>query len=122
MQYHCCFIHGRFPKHEEIYVHQPLGFYKGDKNQVLKLKQTLYSLKHLPRYFFKYFTDHLIRQGLTPSNINQCLFLSSLLIVIIYVNNNLIHGKNKNEINSFIERMKTEDVALHKEGMAEGYL
>jgi hypothetical protein len=45
-----------------------------------------------------------------------------LLIVIIYVNNILIYGKNENEINSFIKQMKTEDVALHKEGTAKGYL
>ncbi len=82
----------------------------------------LYCLKQLPRYFFKYFTDCLIRQGLTSSNFDPCLFLSSSLIVIIYVDNILIYGKNKNEINSFIEQMKTEDVALHKEGTAKDYL
>jgi hypothetical protein len=42
--------------------------------------------------------------------------------VIIYVNNILIYGKNENEINTFIEQMKQEDVALHKEGTAESYL
>ncbi len=36
--------------------------------------------------------------------------------------NILIYGKSKDEINNFIERMKTEDVALHKEGTTEGYL
>jgi hypothetical protein len=97
------FVHGRLPEHVGIYAHQPQGFYKGDKNQVLKLKRTLYGLKQLPRYFFKYFTNCLIRQGLTPSNFDPCLFLSSLLIVIIHVPNILIYGKNKNEINSFIE-------------------
>ncbi len=41
---------------------------------------------------------------------------------MIYVNDILIYGKNINEINSFIEQMKTEDVVLHKEGTAKGYL
>jgi hypothetical protein len=97
------FIHRRLHEHEEINVHQPRGFYKGGTIQVLKLKRTLYGLKQLPKYHFKYFTDCLIRQGLTPSNFNPCLFLSSLLIVIIYVDNILIYEKNKNEINSFIK-------------------
>jgi hypothetical protein len=44
------------------------------------------------------------------------------LIVIIYVDNILIYGKSKDKINGFIERMKTEDAALHKGGTAEGYL
>jgi hypothetical protein len=116
------FVHGQLPEHMEIYVHQPQGFYKGDKNQVLKLKQMLYGLKQLPRYFLKYFTNCLIRQGLTPSNFDPCLFLSSLLIVIIHGTNILIYGKNKNEINTFIEQMKTDDVTLHKKGTTEGYL
>jgi hypothetical protein len=38
------------------------------------------------------------------------------------VDNILIYGKCEDKINGFIERMKTEDVALHKEGTAEGYL
>jgi hypothetical protein len=40
----------------------------------------------------------------------------------MYVNDILIYGKNKDEIDNFIEHMKTEDVALHKMGTAEGYL
>ncbi len=31
-------------------------------------------------------------------------------------------GKTEDKINDYIERMKTEDVALNKEGTAEGYL
>jgi hypothetical protein len=115
------FIHERVPEHENIYVHQPRGFYSSNKNQVLKLKRTLYGLKQLPRYFFQYFTDRLIKQGL-PSKFDPCLFFSSLLIVIIYVDKILIYGKNKDEIDNFIEHMKTEDVALRNEGTAEGYL
>jgi hypothetical protein len=61
-------------------------------------------------------------QGLTPSNFDPCLFLSSTIIVIIYVDDILIYGRDDKEIDDFINRMKTEDVALHKEGTAEGYL
>ena len=48
--------------------------------------------------------------------------MSKTLIVIIYVDDILIYGKTDKEINDFIERMKQEDVALHREGTAEGYL
>jgi hypothetical protein len=44
------------------------------------------------------------------------------MIVIIYVNDILIYGKSVDEIDDFMKRMKTEDVALNKEGTAEGYL
>jgi hypothetical protein len=68
------------------------------------------------------FTERLIKQGLTPSNFDPCLFLSSTIIVIIYFDDILIYGQKDKEIDDFITQMKTEDVALHKEGTAEGYL
>jgi hypothetical protein len=86
------FIHGRVPPEEEIYVHQPRGFKQGEGTEVLCLRRTLYVLHKLPRYFYKYFTEHLVKQGLTPSNFDPFLFLSSTLIVIIYVNDILIYG------------------------------
>ena len=114
------FIHGRVT--ETIYVHQPRGFHRGQGDEVLKLKRTLYGLKQSPRYFFEYFTARLIKQGLTASKHDPCLFMSNSLIVIIYVDDILIYGRTDDEINNFIERMKSEDVALHREGTAKGYL
>jgi hypothetical protein len=48
--------------------------------------------------------------------------MSSSLLVIIYVDNILIYGKSEDKINHFNGHMKTEDVALNKEGTVEGYL
>jgi hypothetical protein len=48
--------------------------------------------------------------------------MSSILIVIIYVDDILIYGKCNDKIKDFIAWMKSEDVALHQEGTAEGYL
>ena len=116
------FIHGQVPDHEHIYVHQPRGFYKGGKDNVLKLKHTLYGLKQSPRFFFKYFSDQLIAQELTPSQFDPCLFLSTMLIVVIYVDDILIYGKTESVIDKFIENMTERSIALHKEGTAEDYL
>ena len=114
------FIHGRLT--ETIFVHQPRGFHRGQGNEVLKLKHTLYGLKQLPWDFFEYFTARLIKQGLTASKLDPCLFMSDSLTVIIYVDDILIYGRTNNEISNFIEHMKSEDVALHREGTAKGYL
>jgi hypothetical protein len=86
------FIHGCVSPEEEIYVHQPCGFKQGEGTEVLCLWCTLYGLRQSPQYFYKYFTEHLVKQGLTPSNFDPCLFLSSTLIVIINVDDILIHG------------------------------
>jgi hypothetical protein len=85
-------IHGRVPPEEEIYVHQPRGFKQGEGTEVLCLQRPLYGLCQSPRYFYKYFTERLVKQGPTPSNFDPCLFLSSTLIVIIYVDDILIYG------------------------------
>jgi hypothetical protein len=102
------FIHGRVT--ETIYVHQPRGFHR------------LYGLKQLPRYFFEYFTAPLIKQGLTATKFDPCLFMSDSLIVIIYVDDILIYGRTGGEISTFIKHMRSEDIALHREDTAEGYL
>jgi hypothetical protein len=116
------FIHARVPAIESIYVHQPRGCHRGKGDEELCLKQTLYGLKQSPRYFFQYVTERLIKQGLTASKLDPCLFISKSLIVIIYVDDILIYGKSDNEINEVIEQLKQDDIALHREGMAEGYL
>jgi hypothetical protein len=116
------FIHGRVPPTETIYVHQPRGFNRGNGDEVLRLKRTLYGLKQSPRYFFQYISERLIKQNLRASEFDPCLFMNESLIVIVYVDDILIYGRNEAEIDNLIERLKHEDIALHKEGTAEGYL
>jgi hypothetical protein len=118
------FIHGRVPVTEEIYVHQPRGFHRGRGDEVLRLKRTLYGLKQSPRYFFEYISERLIKLGLSPSKYDPCLFMNEKLIVIIYVDDILIYGRKgkESQIDELIEALKKEEVALHKEGTAEGYL
>jgi hypothetical protein len=116
------FIHARVPATKSIYVHQPRGFHHGKGDEVLRLKRTLYGLKQSPWYFFQYVTERLIKQGLTASKLDPCLFISKSLIVIVYVDDILIHGKSDDEINKLIEQLKQDNIALHHEGTAEGYL
>jgi hypothetical protein len=116
------FVHGRVPPTETIYVHQPRGFHCGKGDEVLRLKCTLYGLKQSSRYFFQYLTERLVKQGLTASNLDPCLFISKRLIVVIYVDDILIYGISVKEIDELIENLKKDDISLHKEGTAEGYL
>jgi hypothetical protein len=116
------FVHGRVPPTETIYVHQPRGFHRGKGDKVLSLKRTLYGLKQSSRYFFQYLTEHLVKQGLTASNLNPCLFISKRLIVVIYIDDILIYGISVKEIDELIENLKKDDISFHKEGTAEGYL
>ena len=116
------FIHGHIPITETMYVHQPRGFHRGNGDEVLRLKHTLYGLKQSPRYFFAYLTERLMKQNLQPSKFDPCLFMNESLIVIIYVDDVLVYDKQEADINNLIQSLKNDDIALHKEGTAEGYL
>jgi hypothetical protein len=48
--------------------------------------------------------------------------MNKSIIVIVYVDNILIYGRSEAEIDKLIECLKNDNIALHKEGTAEGYL
>jgi hypothetical protein len=48
--------------------------------------------------------------------------MNETIIVIVYVDDILIYGKSEAEIDKLIECLKSDDIALHKEGTVEGYL
>jgi hypothetical protein len=115
------FIHAMLPDDEEIYVQQPRGFHT-KHNHVLRLRRSLYGLKQAPRHFFRYLTNRLLKQGLHQSIHDPCLFFTSSMIVIVYVDDLLIFAKSDTLIESFISSMQNEDICLRREGTAEGYL
>ena len=115
------FVTAPIPPDEVVYVQQPRGFLK-DPDSVLRLNSCLYGMKQSPRYFFAYLTKKLEAQGLTPSNHDPCLFLGNGLLVITYVDDILIYGRTQEEIDNLITNLKKDNLALRKEGTAEGYL
>ena len=115
------FVTAPIPPDEVVYVQQPRGFMK-DPDSVLRLNSCLYGMKQSPRYFFAYLTKKLEAQGLTPSNHDPCLFLGNGLLVITYVDDILIYGRTQEEIDNLITNLKKDNLALRKEGTAEGYL
>jgi hypothetical protein len=48
--------------------------------------------------------------------------MNESLIVIIYVDDILIYARSNVEIDILIDKLKNDDISLHKEGTAEGYL
>jgi hypothetical protein len=62
------------------------------------------------------------KKGLSASKYDPCLFFGPYLIVIIYVDDILIYGKDDDVINGFIMKMHSEDITLNKVSMAEGCL
>ena len=115
------FVHSPLPPEEEIYVHQPRCFERGD-NCVLRLSTSVYGLKQASRHFFHYLKERLRRQGLEPSACNPCLFLSSKIIAVVYVDDLLIWSIDESLLGTFITNLQNDDLQLRREDTAEGFL
>ena len=89
---------------------------------MLKLRCTLYGLKQAPHYFFEHLLDRIQCAGLTQSNHDSCLFLSSSIVMIVYVDDILAYAWDDAVIDNFIKQVGEEGVTLHHEGTAEEFL
>ncbi|KAK2426061.1 putative mitochondrial protein [Trifolium repens] len=100
------FLNGKLE--EEVYVEQPQGFkVKGEEHKVLKLNKALYGLKQAPRAWNKRIDEFLKQAGYTKCTVEHGIYVkgqnqSDLSIVCLYVDDLLITGSNRREI----ERLK----------------
>ena len=98
------FLHGDLD--EDIYMEQPEGYeVLGKEHLVCKLKKSLYGLKQSPRLWYQKFDAFMKTQGYTRSYEDACLYTKncsdgSFITLILYVDDMLIVGKNKDELSS----------------------
>ena len=95
------FLLAKLPPTEHIYVHQPRGFNRAP-GHVYKLKRSQYGLKQAPRYFFNMLSSKIQGSGCHPSLLDPCLFFSSELLVITYVDDLLVYGTNQQAIDASV--------------------
>lgn len=82
----------------------PPGFETpGTKNQVCKLKRSLYGLKQSPRAWFERFTRVIQQQGYSQCQTDHTLFVKKsgggkLSILIVYVDNIIVTGDFEEEM------------------------
>jgi hypothetical protein len=91
------FFYGEFEDGEKIYIKIPLGFrqfYPSDT--VLLLKKTLYGLKQVAMAFYSKLLAATKNIRLTRSTADPCLYYKwergSLVIMILWIDNNMILG------------------------------
>ncbi|KAJ0440582.1 putative RNA-directed DNA polymerase [Helianthus annuus] len=105
------FLHGDLK--EEVYMEAPPGFSKEfKKNEVCRLKKTLYGLKQSPRAWFGKFTMAMKKYGYKQSNADHTLFFKRrgelVTCLIIYVDDMIITGSDKEEIAQLRENLFKE--------------
>ena len=105
------FLHGELQ--EEVYMEAPPGFTSEfSQNEGCRLRKALYGLKQSPRAWFGRFTSLMRRFGNKQSNSNHTLFLKrrggKITCLIIYVDDMIITGDDKEEIESLKAKLFQE--------------
>ncbi|MCH80809.1 copia-type polyprotein [Trifolium medium] len=106
------FLNG--PLDEEVYVAQPPGFeIKGKEKLVYKLYKALYGLKQAPRAWNKRIDQFLIQIGFKKCTVEFGVYVQSLnnedlVIICLYVDDLLITGSQKPEIEKLKGKLKAE--------------
>ncbi|GJW53374.1 retrovirus-related pol polyprotein from transposon TNT 1-94 [Tanacetum coccineum] len=106
------FLHGNLE--EEIYMLQPEGFkQKGKENLVCRLNKSLYGLKQAPRCWYKRF-DSFIRSleynrlHADPYAYFKRFGNDDFIILLLYVDDMLVAGPNKDHINKLKAQLARE--------------
>ena len=94
---------------EEIYMKQPEGFIvKGKKEQVCKLKKSLYSLKQSPRMWYQKFDTYIQGLRFVRSKADHCVYYKQVgkhfIYVVLYIDDMLLVGNNM----EVIKEVKTQ--------------
>ncbi|MCO5559992.1 hypothetical protein L7F22_013596 [Adiantum nelumboides] len=113
--------------HEDIYMEQFIGVAEpGKEHLVCKLKKSLYGLKQAPREWYRNFDTFMKSQGYMRSETDHCLYTKrmadgSLLILVLYVDDMLITGKDKHNVDALKSKL-SETFAMKDLGNASHIL
>ncbi|CAL2271768.1 unnamed protein product [Prunus armeniaca] len=104
------FLHGVLT--EEVYMDIPFGYNTTQTGTVCKLRKALYGLKQSPRAWFEWFTMSMKNNGFKQCNSDHTLFLKHrkrmVTTLIIYVDDMIITGNDKQEISQLQDYLATE--------------
>lgn len=109
------FLYGNLE--EEIYMRQPPGF-EDKTNRVLKLKKGLYGLKQAPKQWNERISNFFKKHNYIQSKSDNCVYTKlgneSLTICVIYVDDGLISGNDKQELTNICNLLKSEfEIKIH---------
>jgi hypothetical protein len=114
---------------EDIWMDLPIDFEPikdpDHKPQyVLKLQKNLYGLKQASFNWYKKLCAGLKDQGFKASTVNQCLYMHEGMMILVYVDDCIIIGKDMDDIDQFVLSMQNgpENFVLTDEGSIDKFL
>ncbi|CAJ2662180.1 unnamed protein product [Trifolium pratense] len=104
------FLHGEL--NEEVYVDQPLGYQKENRQLVYRLKKSLYGLKQAPRAWYSKIEAYFNHEGFEKCPHEHTLLVKSetdgrIIVVSLYVDDLIFTGNDEKlfaEFKSSMER------------------
>lgn len=91
---------------KEIYMEQPPGFVKGDKNKICKLNRAIYGLHQSGREWFYEMHNVLVKIGFVKFSSCNCAYMyKSDAVLVLYVDDFVIFSKSKEVSRNVISKL-----------------
>lgn len=93
----------------DVFMELPTGMVGPDgsrKGYILKLNKSLYGLKQASHNWFLYLCKALENRGYIQSSVDKCVFYKDDIVLLIYVDDILIIGKDNDKVDAFKDSMK----------------
>jgi hypothetical protein len=97
------FLYGKVE--ETVYMEQPTGLEDGS-TKVCKLNRAIYGLKQAPRVWYNTLSEFLQQLGFEPLDADASVFHKKGVIIAIYVDDLLITGRDRTEIDALKDALK----------------
>ena len=116
------------PVERTLYMKIPSGVELEDdddpRHYVLKIHRNIYGQKQAGRVWNKFLADKLINDlGFTQSKVDECVFYRGKTLYVLYTDDSLLAGPDKDEIDKVIEDIKNKaKLAITVEGDLADFL
>lgn len=114
------------PVEKELYMKIPAGLEldQGDpRDYVLRIHRNIYGQKQAGRVWNHYLVDKLINKlGFEQSKVDECVFYRGRTMYVLYTDDSLIAGPDKQEIDQVIEDLRKAKLDITVEGDLQDFL
>jgi len=122
MDFTNAFVHAELKKEDYFFIELPKGYdTKDGSDSVLRLKRALYGSRKSPKLFYNALKDSYLRRGFKQSKQDPCLFFRSDMMILCYVDDQIVCCKDKSKAQQLLKELSAE-FTLTDEGTLADYL